>query len=125
MKAIIKSIIGVGVLCVILAPKILSLNDSYEEEFCKSYNQFIKYSWALNNQYSESWQDLFDNEFSRMQEIVIEGSPSDSNMVTELANHWFSASESGDLYAGSTFGAMLFVECEKNGVDMDESYLPK
>jgi hypothetical protein len=125
MKTIAKVAIIAFLAWLFVLPKVTSFNDSYEEKFCKSYGQWNKYSWAVENQNSENWQNLEYDEYSKLKKIVREDSPSDDNYITKIATEWFSDSLIGDVAAGRTMAAILVVECEKNGVTIDDKYFIK
>jgi hypothetical protein len=100
-------------------------NNSYEEKFCKSYGQWNKYAWSVDNQNSENWENLKLNEFRKLVEIVENNSPSSDNYLTKIATQWFTDSAVGDYESGTTMAAILVVECEKHGVKIDEKCLRK
>ena len=123
IKTIFK-IALVGVLAwLFVVPTLTGFNDSYEEKFCKSYGQWNKYAWSVDNQNSENWESLKLSEYRNLMEIVENDSPSSDNYLTKIANQWFTDSAVGDYASGTTMAAILFVECEKYGVKIDEKYL--
>jgi hypothetical protein len=125
MKLTTKIAITALLIWLFVIPKITSFNDTFEEKFCKSYGNWVKYSWAVQNQYSDNWQSLSDNEYTNLQKLVNRDLPTGSNYIKRVANEWFRASEAGDYSTGSAMGAVLFVECKKYGVKIDKKYLAK
>lgn len=123
IKTLLKIGVGIFLLWLFVIPTITGFNDSYEEKFCKSYGQWNKYAWSVRHQNSESWENLLAGEYQKLQDIVWNDSPSDDNLITKVANQWFSDSEVGDYASGQTMAAFLVVECEKNHVKIDEKYL--
>lgn len=123
LKTIFKIAIAVAAVAYFVVPKIESLNDSYEEKFCKSYVQWNKYAWSVRNQNPETWSGIEQDEYQHLMDIVEKDSPSETNYITKIANEWFRASYVGDIASGKTMAAILVVECEKHGIKLDEKYL--
>jgi len=123
IKTIAKIIVAVLIFWLFAGNTITGLNDSYEEKFCKSYAKWNKYAWGVRNQNPETWEGIEASEFNKLQEIVAEDSPSDSNYITKIANQWFTDSANKDYSNGRIMAAMLLVECEKYDVKIEEKYL--
>ena len=97
IKTIFK-IALVGVLVwLFVVPTLTGFNDSYEEKFCKSYGQWNKYAWSVDNQNSENWESLKLSEYRNLMDIVENDSPSSDNYLTKIANQWFTDSAVGCL----------------------------
>lgn len=110
--------------------KVSSFNDSYEEKFCKSYNQWNKYAWAVRNnsdsiETSSNWQGLEIDEYSKLQKLVSYNDPYGEIPLSKYALQWFKDGEEGDLANGQVMASMIIIECEKIGVEIDRSYLPE
>lgn len=123
LKNLAKLALLVFLIWLFVVPRVTTFNDSFEEKFCKSYGQWMKYAWAIENLESEDWQDLELKEYLNLQKIVGYETPSDKNYLAKVANQWFDSAKTGDYLTGSAMGAILFVECEKFGVKIDEKYL--
>ena len=123
LKSILKFAAILGVIAYFAVPKIDSMNDSYEEKFCKSYVQWNKYAWSVTNQNSENWSSLEQDEYQNLMDIVEYESPSGDNYITKIATQWFKDSYIGDTASGKTMAAILVVECEKYGQDLPVKYL--
>ena len=123
LKSILKFAAILGVIAYFAVPKIDSMNDSYEEKFCKSYVQWNKYAWSVTNQNSENWSSLEQDEYQNLMDIVEYESPSGDNYITKIATQWFKDSYIGDTASGKTMAAILVVECEKYGQDLPAKYL--
>ena len=123
LKSILKFAAILGVIAYFAVPKIDSMNDSYEEKFCKSYVQWNKYAWSVTNQNSENWSSLEQDEYQNLMDIVEYESPSGDNYITKIATQWFKDSYVGDTASGKTMAAILVVECEKYGQDLPAKYL--
>lgn len=122
-KAILKIAAVIAVIAYFAVPKIDSMNDSYEEKFCKSYVQWNKYAWSVTNQGADNWSSIEQDEYQNLIDIVENESPSGDNFITKIATQWFNDSYIGDKASGKTMAAILIVECEKNGIDLPEKYL--
>jgi hypothetical protein len=122
-KTILKVLGVIALLAYFVVPKIDSLNDSYEEKFCKSYIQWNKYAWSVTNQNSENWSSLEKDEYQNLIDLVGYESPSEDNYITKIASQWFKDSYTGDTASGKTMAAILVVECEKYGIDLPAKYL--
>jgi hypothetical protein len=123
LKSILKVAAIIAVIAYFAVPKIDSMNDSYEEKFCKSYVQWNKYAWSVANQNSENWSNLEQDEYQNLIDLVEYESPSDDNYITKIATQWFKDSYVGDTASGKTMAAILVVECEKYGIDLPAKYL--
>jgi hypothetical protein len=123
LKTILKVVGVIALVAYFAVPKIDSLNDSYEEKFCKSYVQWNKYAWSVTNQNSENWSSLEKDEYQNLIDLVGYESPSDDNYITKIATQWFKDSYTGDTASGKTMAAILVVECEKYGIDLPAKYL--
>ena len=125
IKTIFK-IAVVGVLVwLFVVPTLTGFNDSYEEKFCKRYGKWNQYAFNVDNKNSESWQNLEQDEYRGLTELVENDSPSSDNYITKIATQWFADSAVGDYASGTVMAAILVVECEKQGVKIDEKYLRK
>ena len=122
-KTILKVVAVIAVIAYFAVPKIESMNDSYEEKFCKSYVQWNKYAWSVTNQNSDNWSSLEKAEYQNLIDIVESDSPAEDNFITKIATQWFKDSYIGDTASGKTMAAILIVECEKNGIYLPEKYL--
>jgi hypothetical protein len=125
IKTILKVGLALFLVWLFIVPRVTAFNDSYEEKFCKSYGQWNKYAWSVDNQNSENWESLKLGEYRTLMGIVENDSPSSDNYLTKIATQWFTDSAVGDYASGTTMAAILVVECEKNGVKIDEKYLRK
>ena len=123
IKNLFKVAVAAFLIWLFVIPTVTGFNDSYEEKFCKHYGQWNKYAWSVTHQNSENWQNLEQDEYSKMMDIVYNDSPSEDNLITKVANQWFADSAAGDYQSGKTMAALLIVECEKYGVKVDEKYL--
>jgi hypothetical protein len=123
LKTILKAVAVIALIAYFAVPKIENMNDSYEEKFCKSYIQWNKYAWSVDNQNSENWTSLEQSEYRKLMDIVENNSPADDNYITKIATQWFNDSYIGDRASGKTMAAILVVECEKYGIDLPEKYL--
>jgi hypothetical protein len=124
MKDWIKVALVVGAIIFFAILKIGDMTDTYEEKFCKSYSQWNKYAWGVeNNVNQESWENLKFDEFKNLQEIVYGNDPTLDIQLSKFADQWFTDSYNNDLASGPVMAAMLIVECEKYGVTVDEKYL--
>ena len=126
----VKIAIVLTVISYFVISKIATFNDSYEEKFCKSYNQWNKYAWAVRNnsdslESSSNWQGLEFDEYSKLQELVSYNDPYGETQLSKYALQWFRDGEEGDSTNGQIMASMLIVECEKIGVQIDRSYLPE
>jgi hypothetical protein len=128
VSGFLKFVLVAGVLIYLFGGRITSFNDSYEERFCKSYNQWNKYAWAVRNNDSSiesngNWQKLEFEEFSNLQKLVANNDPELSAQISKFADQWFKDSSVGDQENGSIMAGLLIVECEKVGIKIDEDYL--
>jgi hypothetical protein len=122
-KLILKVVAAIAVIAYFVVPKIDSMNDSYEEKFCKSYVQWNKYAWSVRNQNPDNWSSIEKDEYQNLIDIVENESPSDENYITKIATQWFKDSYTGDTASGKTMAAILLGECENYGIDLPEKYL--
>jgi hypothetical protein len=124
----LKFALVVGVLLYFFGDRLTSFNDSYEEQFCKSYNQWNKYAWAVRNNDTSldsngNWQSLEIDEYSKLQELVAQNDPYLTTQLSKYADQWFRDGLSGDTANGQVMAAMLIGECAKMGVEIDRDYL--
>jgi hypothetical protein len=123
LKNILKTVLVIAVIAYFVVPKIESLNDSYEETFCKSYVKWNKYAWSVTNQDPDVWGSIEKDEYQNLIDIVQNESPSKENYITKVATQWFDDSYIGNTASGVTMAAILVVECEKYGMVIPEKYL--
>lgn len=124
----LKILLVLGVAIYFFGGKLTSFNDTYEERFCKSYNQWNKYAWAVRNndtslESNGSWQKWEFEEFSKLQKLVANNDPELRSQISKFADQWFKDSSVGDQENGVIMASLLVVECEKLGVKIDEDYL--
>lgn len=128
VSGFLKFALVIGVLIYFFGGRITSFNDSYEERFCKSYNQWNKYAWAVRNNNSSiesngNWQKLEFEEYSNLQKLVTNNDPELTTQISKFANQWFKDSSVGDQENGTIMASLLIVECEKVGIKIAEDYL--
>jgi hypothetical protein len=128
VSGFLKFALVIVVLLYFFGGRITSLNDSYEERFCKSYNQWNKYAWAVrNNNYSiesnGNWQKLEFEEYSNLQTLVANNDPELKSQISKFADQWFEDSSVGNQENGAVMASLLIIECEKVGIKIDEDYL--
>ena len=123
LKTILKVAVTIAVIAYFAVPKIESMNDSYEEKFCKSYVQWNRYAWLVTNQNPDNYSSVEQHEYQNLIDIVENDSPSDDNFITKIATQWFKDSHIRDTASGQITAAILVAECEKYGIDLPEKYL--
>lgn len=116
-------IIGVLIFCFAIY-RLDSVNYTYPEKFCKTYNSWNKNAWAVNNNSNtETWQSLKASDYKTLQNLVIQNDSTLTIPISKYANQWFIDSASGDIQSGVAMAAMLIVECEKYKVFIDSKWL--